>query len=467
MDVAAGKISRLLITMPPRHGKSEFASKWLPSWYLGNFPDNRVILASYGASFAASWGRKTRDILNEHGPRLFGVSIRSDSKAADEWLIEGREGGMQTCGVGGPLTGKGADLLIIDDPVKNAEEANSEVYRQKTWEWYTSTAYTRLEPGGALVLIQTRWHEDDLAGRILANAAESGEPWVVLNLPAIAGEGDQLGRSPGEPLWPERFGLDDFDRIRKAVGSYQFSALYGQSPTPADGGLFKRAWFRYWTPAGNGHYRLGAGGGLVSVDHCRRFGTMDLAFSLKKTADFTVICAWAVTPRSDLILLDMARSRMEAPSLVPTAKDLSDRWDLDYLGIEKILGQALVVKEAQDKGMTVRQLIPDVDKITRSIPAQIRMENGQVYLPQGHPDLDVIEKELLTFPRGTHDDIVDNFSYAAADIKRFGGAEEPAEVREAREEGEKTVDRARRQELDRLAHEDPFHPRWFDGGTDG
>lgn len=458
LAASEGEISRLIISMPPRHGKSEFTSKYYPAWFLGRHPRKRVILASYGSTFAASWGRKTRDILAEHGEKYFGVRIRTDSSAADLWEIEEYGGGMQTCGVGGPLTGKGADLLIIDDPVKNAEEANSEVYREKTWDWYTSTAYSRLEPGACLVVIQTRWHEDDLTGRILANAAETGERWTVLSMPAIAGENDQLGRRPGEPLWPERYNATDLARIRSTLGSYQFSSLYQQAPVPAEGGLFKRSWFRYWTREGD-HVRLGAAGN-VRLDECRRFGTMDLAFSLKKEADYTVICAWAVTPNHDLILLDIVRERMEGPALVPAAKSMVDRYKLDYIGIEKILGQSLVVSHAQSAGLTVRQLIPDTDKVTRSIPAQIRMEAGQIYLPESHVELDAIEKELVTFPRGAHDDIVDNFAYAAAEIQRFGGAVEPQHVLIAREEAEREKARIEAEEIDRQAWQDPEDPRW-------
>lgn len=270
--VALGSVKRLLITMPPRHGKSEFTSKYFPAWFLGTFPDRRVILTSYEADFAMTWGRKVRDLLQSHGPEVFGVSVRSDSTAANRWGIEGDSGGMDTAGVGGPITGKGAHLLIIDDPVKNAEEANSETMRAKAWEWYASTAYTRLEPDGAVILIQTRWHEDDLAGRVLANAAETGERWDVLDLPALAVEDDILGRDPGEPLWPERFDRDALDQIKATLGGYFFEALYQQRPGPPDGAMFKMAWLlptvdaapvgptvRYWDKAGT------AGGGAYTA----------------------------------------------------------------------------------------------------------------------------------------------------------------------------------------------------------
>lgn len=463
LDVANGQISRLLIAMPPRHGKSEFASKYFPAWYLGRHPQNKIILASYEADFAAQWGRKTRDLLELYGPRFFGIEVRKDSKAADRWEVADYGGGMQTSGVGGAITGKGADLLIIDDPVKNAEQANSEVYRDKTWEWYTSTAYTRLEPGGAVILIQTRWHENDLAGRILEQSRETGEPWVTVNLPAIAGENDELGRAPGEPLWPERYNIGDLDRIRGALGSYQFTALYGQSPVAPAGNVFKRSWFQYWN-GDDEYYRLGQMGRSVRRIRCRRFGTVDLAFSLKKEADYTVIAAWAVTPQCDLILLDFHRERMEGPALQRSIRAMVEKHDLDYVGIEKVLGQSLVVHGARLDGLTVRSLIADVDKLTRSIPAQVRMEAGQVFFPTNHPDLEVWEHELLTFPRGTHDDCVDVLSYAAADVQRFG-APAPFEddVRE-REMAELALQLAGKRESDLRAQADIEDDRWWDRG---
>jgi len=407
---------KLLITMPPRHGKSMLASQYLPAWYLGTRPDKRIILASYEAKFAASWGRKVRDILNEWGQQLYGIDIRSDSKAADRWDIQDRLGGMMCAGIGGPITGKGADLLIIDDPVKSSKEANSEIIRESTWEWYVSTAYTRLEPGASLIIIQTRWHEDDLAGRILAQDRESQE-WMVCNLPALATQEDQLSRDFGQALWPRRFDCSALANIKKVAPPYWWDALYQQNPTSAEGGLFKRSWFRYYSEP-EGAYRLG--GRLVPLHHCRTFATMDLAFSEKKDADYTVIAAWAVTPRSELLLLDLVRERMAAHELVPAARSLCERFKCDYIGIEQVLGQSLVVHGARMEGLNVKSLLADKDKISRSIPAQIRMQGEQVWFPENASWLREFEHELLTFPRGTHDDQVDALSYAATEVQRFG-----------------------------------------------
>lgn len=174
-----------MITLAPRHGKSELISKYFPAYYLCKHPTERVILASYEAEFASEWGRKVRDIIDDDGKRLFGISLRQDSKAADHWTIKEHNGGMQTCGVGGALTGKGSDILIIDDPFKNAEEANSELIREKKFEWFTTAAYTRLEPNGAIILVNTRWHEADISGRLLQAMAEGGEQWTLLHLPAL------------------------------------------------------------------------------------------------------------------------------------------------------------------------------------------------------------------------------------------------------------------------------------------
>ena len=242
LALARGEIKRLVVLMPPRHGKSEFTSKYFPAWFLGINPDKHVILTSYEATFAASWGRKTRDLLVDYGD-LFGVRIRDDVSSARDWSITGHDGGMITAGAGGPITGRGGDLLVIDDPVKNEEEARSTLMKDKIWDWWHSTAYTRLEPGGVVVLMMTRWAVDDLAGRMLADMNDGGEPWEVLCLPALAETNDPLGRFDGEALWPERFDETQLRKIRRTVGEQVWLSLYQQRPAAEEGGMFKANYF--------------------------------------------------------------------------------------------------------------------------------------------------------------------------------------------------------------------------------
>ena len=244
LALAGGHIKRLLVTMPPRHGKSELCSHYLPAWYLGTWPDRHVILASYEADFAVSWGRKARDSFREATAQgIFpGLQIRPDVSAASRWEIAEHGGGMITAGAGGAITGRGGNLFVIDDPFKNAEEANSPAYREKMWGWYVSTAFTRLEPGGSMMLVMTRWNVDDLGGRVV-EFAEDAEPWTVINIPAIAEENDVLGREAGAALWPERYPLSALADIRSTLGSYYWSALYQQSPIMREGALFQPGWF--------------------------------------------------------------------------------------------------------------------------------------------------------------------------------------------------------------------------------
>ncbi len=233
---------RLIVMMPPRHGKSEFISKYFPAWYLLRNPNKRVILASYESDFAASWGRKARELVEEFGP-VFGVNLRQDSHAANRWDLKDRNGGMQTAGVRGPLTGKGMDIGIVDDYTKNDEEANSETYREKAWDWFLSTFSTRLHKGGSMVVVATRWHEDDIIGRLLKAQEAGGEKWDVLNLPAIAEERENFGflkRSPGDALCPDLIPAPMLTEIRGRLGDYWWNALYQQTPFPRGGGIFKR-----------------------------------------------------------------------------------------------------------------------------------------------------------------------------------------------------------------------------------
>jgi len=288
LKVAAGEIERQMTFEPPQTGKSQFWSKWFPAWYLGTFPDRRVILGSYNADNATDWGRQIRDCLEEFGEEFFGVRVRPDQRSADNWGIVGRAGGLRTMGMDGGITGKPAELMLIDDPVKGAEDALSPTIRQRVWDTYVSCVDSRLQPNGAICLTMTPWHEDDLGGRLLE--AEKGL-WNVLRLPALAEESisaevrgsrkgyhalmgapDPLGRPPGQALWPARFNEVHYERKRR-LDPFWFDALYQCSPRAREGGMFKGDWFkviqsvpvatrrvRYWDRAatqGAGDYTVG------------------------------------------------------------------------------------------------------------------------------------------------------------------------------------------------------------------
>jgi len=245
-DIARGHSRKVLITMPPRHGKSRRAARWAPLWYLARHPNHRVMIASYSADLADDHGRWIRDAINTYGPQL-GLALHAGSKAANRFDLadpetgERLEGGLVTAGVGGGLTGKGAHLAIVDDPIKDAADAESPTMRKRLWEWWTSVLNTRVEPGGSIIVIQTRWHEQDLAGKLLQG--EDADDWTILDLPAICdSEDDPLGRKIGEALWPVRYGRKALAKIRRAVGERVWWSLYMQKPRPLEGGVWKWPW---------------------------------------------------------------------------------------------------------------------------------------------------------------------------------------------------------------------------------
>lgn len=420
------RVKRLLVMMPPRHGKSELCSHYLPVWFLLKYPEKRVILTSYGDQFAATWGRKTRDTMEVFGPE-FGLEVNDASSAANRWDLRGHRGGLSTAGVGSGITGKGAHLLIVDDPVKDAAEAASETYRDAAWDWWRATARTRVEPGGAVVVIQTRWHEDDLAGCILEAAeAEGAEPWEVLSLPALAEEHEEIAgmvRAPGDALWPERYDEEALRQTRQALGAYHFSALFQQRPSPEGGETFQREHFRYfaddqlagawmWKDDNGTPYRY-------SKDACSVFHTVDLAMSTKETADWTVIATWALVPHTNtLLLLNVDRRRMQGPDIVPALQAAYRRYG-GVLHVESAGFGIGIIQEATRTGLPIRELKADVDKLTRSRIAQANVANGLVRFLWGASWLQELEAELLAFPNGRHDDQVDVLSYAAK-LQGFG-----------------------------------------------
>lgn len=420
MDVSEGKIKRLIVTMPPRHGKSERVSKKFPAWHIGKYPNDEIILASYALSLSRDNNRIARDTFMDRSG-LFGVSISNARQSAESWGIEGYRGGVNAAGVGGPITGKGARIAIIDDPIKNAEEANSEVVREAVWSWYTSTLYTRLTPDGRIIVVMTRWHEDDLVGRLLKKEADEikegthkGERWTVINFPAVAEDNDHLGREPGEALWPE-FGFDvqRLEQIKSDVGSYVFNALYQQRPSAAGGTIFKREYFKYFREETihNIQYLI-VGNKRYDKMKCWAFQTVDTANSEKTINDYFVVSTWYVTPEHDLLLYDVYRTHITGPDQKPLMKEMVYRYRPKFQAIEDKTFGTNLIQECKREGMSIRPIKVDKDKVTRSLVIAARYEVGKVYHRQDAQWLTDYEDELLSFPRGKHDDQVDTASIA-------------------------------------------------------
>ena len=402
--VERGEIDRLMIFMPPRHGKSELASKRFPAWCLGRKPTRQIIAASYHSDLANDFGRNVRNIVAEpeFGQVFPGVSLATDSAAANR-MNTNYGGAYVAAGVGTAVTGRGAHIALIDDPFKDREEADSERRRELVWDWYRSTLYTRLMPGGAIVLIQTRWHEDDLAGRLLE---QEGDQWDVLELPAI---NDQ-----GKALWPEWYPLDALHRIKNTIGPREWSALYQQRPQPDEGTFFKREWFGTWD----------------SLPALRYYGTSDYAVT-DGGGDYTVHRVWGVDHQGNLYRVDGWRGQTT-----------SDEWierKLDLIAKHKPLcwfGEGGVIQKAIEPMLKRRMLerrvhcrlewLPSVsDKPTRARSFQAMAATGRVKFER---DADL--SEFLVFPAGKHDDDVDTASLIGRAIDQA----HPAIVKQAQVE---------------------------------
>lgn len=410
----------LIVEEPPRHGKSELCSHYFPAWYLGAFPDHRVILTSYESTFADSWGRKVRNTLEEYGKEFYGIEVDPRSSAASRWDIKGHAGGMITAGVGGAITGRGGNLLIVDDPVKDMATAQSEVFRQKHWEWYGSTFRTRWEPDGIILLIGTRWHEDDLLGRVIRAMKEDGgefgdefseDRFFRVRLPAICEppddeypEPDPLGRTPGEALWPERFPVPALAPQQRKV--YVWAALYQQRPAPLEGGLFKAEWFEV-VPYPGGKFRK-----VVRY--------WDLAATDPKKGedpDWTVGLLLGEHTNGLHYVLDVTRFR-KSPGKIEA--ELRKTAVLD--------GKSVRVRVEQDPGsagkMVIRSLGRTVfrgfpfrgarttgDKMLRAEVVAGACEREEIKVVRGPWNREFF-REITRFPNDAHDDQVDAFSGA-------------------------------------------------------
>jgi predicted phage terminase large subunit-like protein len=385
--VTAGTIRKLMIFTAPRHGKSALVTIRYPAWLLECWPHKRVVVGSYNATLAESFSRATRRIC---GSRML---LSDERTAVNDWETAAG-GGLRAVGVGGGVTGRGADLIIIDDPVKSREEANSQAYRERVWDWYRDDLYTRQEPGAAMVLILTRWHLDDLAGRILASV--DGQQWTIVTLPALAERNDPLGRAEGQALWPERYDESELGRIRATLGS-SFEALYQQRPTALEGAIFKREWWR--------HFR-------EQPKFSRIVQSWDTAFKAGQDNDYSVCTTWGEADNG-YYLLDVWRRRVEFPALKAMVVKLGDEFNASVVLVEdKASGQSLLQELQRDTKLPIRPVKVDSDKVSRAYAATPIIETGRVFLPESAPWLAVFVNELASFPAALHDDVVDSTTQA-------------------------------------------------------
>lgn len=405
--IADGEQLFVLIEMPPRHGKSLFGTETYPSFYLGKNPDKRVIVSSYSGGLAKKFGRMNRNKFADNAGELFGLKVSKDNAAANNWGIEGHKGGMISVGIGGAITGEGADLLVLDDVVKNAKEANSPTYREMVWNEWESTLSTRLHDGGSVVVIMTRWHEDDLIGRLLER---SPRDWVRLRLPAIAeDEDDLLGREIGEALCPE-LGFDEewAEQKKLEVGSRTWSSLYQQRPAPAAGAIFNRSWIKF--------YKV-----LPTLDE--RLTSWDMTFKGGEGSDRVAGQIWG-RKGAEFYLTDSKTDKMDFTSSLQAVKTFHAKHRTPAILIEDKANGPAIINSLQREVPGIIPIQPIGDKVTRASAVAPYWEAGNVYLPDPSiaPWVDDFIEELVSFPYAKNDDIVDAMSQA---LNRFTMVQTP------------------------------------------
>ena len=421
--VERGEISRLMVLMPPRHGKSELVSLRFPVWYLGRNPTRAIVQAGYAESIALAHSRKARDIfITPEVERLFPniryrperpgqETIVPERQAAHEWGTK-QGGSYYAVGIGGGLTGRGFDIGIIDDPVKDDEEASSQTIREKVWEWYTKVFKTRAEPGAAEIVVMTRWHPDDLVGRLLEQAKNDTieNQWTILHFPATEN---------GEALWPERYPNKALEQIRITIGSRAFEALYQGRPTISKGQIFKREWWQYYRE-------------FPSTD--RLIHSWDTAFKEKAQNDYSVCTVWGET-YNGYYLKDVWRDKVEFPELKRVAIALAERDNPVVVLVEdKASGQSLVQELQRNTRIPVLPIKVDGDKVARAYATTPLIEAGKVYLPEKASWLFDYIEELSAFPNATHDDQVDSTTQALSWMRAEPEPEEEILVYDAMQE---------------------------------
>ena len=410
-QIANGEIKRLIINMPPRHTKSEFASFLLPAWYLGKFPNRKIIQCSNTSELAVGFGRKVRNLVDgdTYGKVFPNVSLRHDSKAAGRWATNAN-GDYFAIGVGGTVTGKGADLLIIDDPHSEQEAAlasgNPEVY-DKVFEWYESGPRQRLQPGGAIVIVMTRWGKRDLTGRVLQSMVErDGDEWEIISLPAI--------KKNEKPLWPEFWSYEELVKLRNVLPISKWSAQYQQNPTSEEGAIVKREWWQIWDEK--------------NPPQCSFIiQSWDTAFTKNERSDYSACTTWGVFEMNEnpedvhIILLDAHNERLEFPELKKRAMELYKEWEPDSFIVEAKASGAPLIYELRSMGIPVQEFTPvrGNDKISRINAVADLFASGKVWCPPTRWAEEVME-EMAAFPNSDHDDLVDSTTQALIRFRKGG-----------------------------------------------
>jgi len=406
--IADGSLKRLIVNMPPRHTKSEFASHLFPAWYLGRYPDRKVIQTAHTAELAVGFGRKVRNLVGSSDyQKLFpDVSLSADSKAAGRWNTN-RDGEYFAIGVGGAVTGKGADILIVDDPHSEQEAAlgDPSVY-DRTYEWYTSGPRQRLQPGGAICLVMTRWSKKDLTGSILKASIERGgaDEWEIIEFPAIL--------PSGNPLWPGFWPLDQLEALKAELPISKWSAQYQQDPASEEGALVKREWWKEWEEK--------------KPPSCEFvIQSWDTAFLAKETADYSACTTWGVFTTEDgvsnIILLDAFQERLEFPNLKTRALEMYKEYKPDAFIVEAKAAGTPLIFELRRMGIPVGEYVPSrgKDKIARVNAITDLFSSGHVWAPKTRWAEMVIE-EFAAFPTGDHDDLVDSSTQALLRFRQGG-----------------------------------------------
>ena len=430
-DIIKGRSPRLMLFMPPRHGKSELASTQFPAWFLGRNPDREIIACSYSSTLAMSFSKKVREIIRSTKFRscFKDCELAKDSQSTENWMTT-QMGGYLAAGVGGGITGRGADCFIIDDPIKNREDAESATNRELVGNWYSSTARTRLEPGGGVLLILTRWHQDDLAGRLLHDMKNGGEQWEIIVYPAEATRQEKY-RNIGDALHPARYDSAALKALRKSMTARDWGALFQQSPSTEAGSILRRQDWNRWCED--------------KPPQCSYLiQSMDTAYSAKEQADFSVISTWGLFKpegrmdghdlqseyeeghrfngkQAHLILLDVVRKRMSFTDLKKEAFRLYKHWAPDTVIIEAKASGTPLAHELRQGGVPEQTFTPGkgTDKLSRVNSVSVLLENGLIWAPK-HKWADDLIEECHNFPNGKYDDQVDSTTGALMRFRKGG-----------------------------------------------